>query len=590
MATYHLRFASLLSALSLATLLFSGCAGLPTAGPASAGETPVPPPAPGANRGETGATEDIPDGRPIRTFDPPSTPVGALAEDTGTNVRANRDSSGRDQNETTIAINPLDGNNLVGGANDARLGHWAAGYYVTHDGGVTWADGTIPHAKYANQGDPTVAFCADGTAVFGYLDYDGSFAPHRLVVSRSTDGGDTWKEPGVVMESDGTPFADKPYIACARAEGAYANRVYISWTYFTSPFGGPIRVMTSDDHGRTWTNAHNVSSSYGVQGSVPAPGRDGEVYVFWKGSGKIEFARSTSGGATWSSPATVATIQEIGNGPHYRRNSFPTAGVDISGGPYDGTVYVAWADGRNGDADILLSRSTDHGQTWSEPVRVNDDPVGNGRDQYFPWLAVDEKGLVHVSWIDHRDRGDSRYHVYVATSRDGGVTFDRNLRVTDVASDGSLTGFLGDYTGLAAGHGKIVPLWPDLRAGTGEEDVYVEVEPAFDYDVVAEVAFRADKRTLDFADQEPRLGDGIVYDVLLGNVGDLAAGSPWEDASCLAEDLDAPPADVPEEPAPGEALYVLVRAHGPRGRGSWGSGTGHPDPRDGFDDHSPCGD
>ncbi len=532
----------------------------------------------------------IPDGRPIRTFDPPSSAAGTAAENGGTNVRANRDSSGRDQTETTIAINPLDGDNLVGGANDARLGHWAAGYYVTHDGGLTWTDGTIPWAIHAKQGDPTVAFCGDGVAVFGYLDYEDAWQPHRLVVTRSTDGGDTWEEPGVVVESQGTPFADKPYIACARAPGAYQNRVYVSWTWFTSPFGGPIRVMTSDDHGRTWTNAHNISGTAGVQGSVPAPGRDGEVYVFWRGPGRIEFARSTNGGASWSSPATVSPITEIGDGPHYRRNSFPTAAVDISGGPYDGTVYVAWADGRNGDADILLSRSTDHGQTWSEPVRVNDDPPGNGRDQYFPWLAVDDEGLVHLSWIDHRERNNSWYHVYIATSRDGGVTFDRNLRVTDVPSDGSLTGFLGDYTGLAAGHGRIVPLWPDLRAGTGEEDVYIEVEPAFEYDIVSGVVFRDDKRTLDFTDQEPRLGEGIVYDVLLGNVADLAGGAPWEQASCLAEELDAPPADVPDEPAPGEALYVLVRAHGPRGRGSWGSGSGHPDPRDGFDDHSPCGD
>ncbi len=487
------------------------------------------------------AAPRIPEGQPVVTHDPATTPGTRDAND-GTNVRANQDSSGRNQNETTIAINPLDGDNLVGGANDARLGHWSAGYYVTHDGGATWTDGTMPFTKYGSQGDPTVAFCGDGTVVFGYLDYDGSYQPNRLVVAYSTDGGDTWQGPGTVAESNGTPFSDKPSIACARAEGTYRNRVYMSWTYFTSPFGGPIRVMTSDDHGLTWTNAHNVSSSYGVQGSVPAPGRDGEVYVFWRGSGKIEFVRSTDGGASWSSPATVATIDDIGNGPNYRRNSFPTAAVDISGGPRDGTVYVAWADARNGDADILLSRSTDHGQHWSEPVRVNDDPVGNGRDQYFPWLAVDEKGLVHVAFLDHRDDpAGNRYHVSIATSRDGGATFDRNLRVTDVPSDGSLTGFLGDYIGLAAGHGKIVPLWPDLRAGTGEEDVYIEVEPAFEYDIVAGVTFRDDKRTLDFDDQEPRLGDGIVYDVLLGNVLDLAGDAPWQRPRALPRTSTPPP-------------------------------------------------
>jgi hypothetical protein len=527
---------------------------------------------------------EIPD-KPVVTFDPPSRPAATDAPD-ATNERVNRDASGRDQNETTVAVNPLDPLNIVGGANDAREGSWAAGYYYSLDGGETFADGVMPFRKYPNQGDPTVAFCGDGTAVFGYLDYSGAYQPHRLVVARSTDGGASWLGPGVVSEAQSFPFADKPYIACAPEGGIYANRAYISWTHFGFA-GGPIRVAWSADRGQTWQGARNVSASGGVQGSVPVAGRDGEVWVFWLGDG-IEFARSTNGGGTWSGASTAAAVDAIGD-VNYRRNSFPTAGIDRSGGARDGTVYVAWSDDRLGDPDILLSRSADQGQTWSEPLRVNDDPVGNGSQQFFPWLAVDERGDVHLMWHDSRgDPYDQLLHIYVATSRDGGESFDRNLRVTDVASDGGLTGFLGDYAALAAGHGKIFPLWCDLRAGTGEEDAYLEVEPAFDYDIVSGVRFREDGETLEFDEQSPRLGTGLRYDVAVGNVADLAATAPWTAASCAAEDLPGSPAQITDRPANGEALYVIVRAQGPRGTGSFGSGTAHPDPRDGYDDEPAC--
>lgn len=554
---------------------------LAVSGCASVRVTPAPA---GVPAGEA-QSEGIPEGKPIFTFSPPSTPGRALTAG-GTNIRVNQDSSGRDQNETTIAINPTNPNNFVAGANDARLGNWTAAFYSTLDGGQTWVDGPSPARKYPSQGDPMVAFCGDGTAVFGYLDFQGSFAPHRLVVLNSTDGGRTWSAPGVIHEGS-TPFADKPYIACAPSGGSYGNRVYVSWTHFTSMFGGPIRVAYSTNRGQTWQGATNISETSGVQGSCPVAGKNGLVYVFWQGPGMIEFSKSQNGGQSWSARQTAANISEIG-GTSFRRNSFPTAGLDAGNGPYAGNVYAAWADNRNGDPDIYFARSTDGGATWSAPSRVNDDPVGNRRDQFFPWLAVDVKGNVHLMWHDRRaDPANRKFHIYIATSRDGGVSFDRNLRVTDVASDGSLTGFLGDYAALAARAGKIVPFWSDLRPGTGEEDGYIEVEPIFYYDLIKGIRF-TDRETMAFEDQEPRLGNAIVYDVLRGDVEDLRTSNPAGLTLCALEDLAAPPASLPENPAPGRAFYFLVRAQGPRGPGSYGSGTAHPDPWDGFDSTPRC--
>ncbi len=73
--------------------------------------------------------------------------------------------------------------------------------------------------------------------------------------------------------------------------------------------------------------------------------------------------------------------------------------VNAYGGPAvapDGTLYLVWSDNRNSnnvhsDTDVFLARSRDGGDTWSDTIRVNQDPVGSGRDQFFPgrrWLRM----------------------------------------------------------------------------------------------------------------------------------------------------------------------------------------------------------
>lgn len=529
----------------------------------------------------------IPDSKPVVRHDPPTGPRSTDGP-SGSNVRANQDASGFDQNETTLAINPVNPNWIIGGANDARLGRYTAGYYYSKDGGATWADGASPFQQYSTQADPTVAYCGDGTAILAYLDYSGdAFTPHRFIATRSTDGGVTWQPPGTIFASQGTPFADRPYVACGPATGTFANRVYASWTNFPNFFtAGTIRVAFSDDRGATWTGTKSVSN-IGAQGSMPAVGKNGTVYDFWEGGGVIQFNKSTNGGGSW---AGVGTVSSYVNPPgiNFRRPVYPSGAVDVSGGPFDGTVYVVWHDGRNGDSDVLLSRSTNSGSSWSTPTRVSTDAINNGRDQFMPWVSVDEKGTVVIKFFDRRhDPSNQRQHVYLAMSHDGGQTFE-NTQVSDIDSNGALTSFLGDYSAVSARGGKAVPLWSDLRAGTGEEDVYVDLTKIYPYDDVTQVAF-SNKNTLTFADQEPRTGMGIVYDIVRGFVTDLSSPNRAALSTCQGENLAAPPFNAVGTPAAGDAWYYLVRAQGSRGSGSFGTATPRPDPRESYDGTVVCG-
>ncbi|MCC7354481.1 MAG: exo-alpha-sialidase, partial [Anaerolineae bacterium] len=157
-------------------------------------------------------------------------------------------------------------------------------------------------------------------------------------------------------------------------------------------------------------------------------------------------------------------------GSRFRVDTYPVGGSD----PISGTLYVVWNDYRQGDGDILFSRSTDHGETWSEPLRVNDDPVDNGKDQFFPWLAVSPDGTISISWFDCRDDpGNLHYHIYLAQSEDGGLSFGLNARVTTFASNpdvGFGGQFIGDYMGLAATDDSAYPAWVDTR--NGNQDVF----------------------------------------------------------------------------------------------------------------------
>ena len=305
----------------------------------------------------------------------------------------------------------------------------------------------------------------------------------------------------------------------------------------------------------------------------------------------MERRRSTDGGVTFGPDVFPTTVNGISADPVFRRNSFPTMDVDRSGGPHGDNVYVAWADDRLGDPDILLVRSTDGGDTWSDPIRVNDDPVGTGADQWFPWLAVDPKGRVVVTFFDRRGfAGDRPYQIWGAISRDGGESFDSNFLISDTDSDGSLNGFIGDYGGLAATSERLHPLWTDLRAGTGESDVYTDAFPnVFDYDEVRSWRF-VDPDNAEFDEQDARFGEDLEYDVASGFLGELRADGGFGRGTCAANAWPGSPYTDARVPPAGDGYWFLVRATGASGVGTWGDGSAvRPNPRDALDEGGdPC--
>ena len=145
-----------------------------------------------------------------------------------------------------------------------------------------------------------------------------------------------------------------------------------------------------------------------------------------------------------------------------RANGFPQISIDPRHGSM-GRLYVTWSDYRDGDIGVYCATSDDGGESWSKPVRVNTNPLHDGTDQFFQWLAVDPAtGAVNVIFYDRRlDPDNRKTTVTLARSTDGGATFT-NYAWTRDAFVTRREEFLGDYIGIAALNSKVYGVWAEI--------------------------------------------------------------------------------------------------------------------------------
>lgn len=150
-------------------------------------------------------------------------------------------------------------------------------------------------------------------------------------------------------------------------------------------------------------------------------GRNGGVY-----NRDIFFSRSLNSGATWSSPDV--RINDDPALPATANQASPDLAYDRS----RGRLYAVWQDERNGNYDIYFAYSNNDGASWSPNVKINDD-VGTA-NQMNPSIAVGPppggvgEPWIYAVWQDRRNGNDD---IYLAVSKDGGLTWGPNYFVTD---------------------------------------------------------------------------------------------------------------------------------------------------------------
>lgn len=308
-----------------------------------------------------------------------------------------------------------------------------------------------------SQKNPSIAVAANGTMYAVWE--DDRLGDWDLFIANSTDGGITWSNPDIRINTT-TDNQINPSLA------VYANEtLYAAWQDDRNGDPADIYFANSTDGGMTWSNP-NVRINSDVVGSwqfVPTIAVDsiGNVYVAWEdfrnGDYDIYFAMSSDGGATWTDP-NVRISTDITNAS--QRN--PT----IAANP-NGNIYVAWEDDRNAGTswDIYFANSTDSGVTWSDPnIRVNSD---SGSDlQRNPSIAVNDTGIVFLTWEDYRNLSTFGADIYFAKSdNEGALWTDPNILVNSDASP-----FHQDYPTIVTGADKVYIAWEDGR--NGDADIF----------------------------------------------------------------------------------------------------------------------
>ena len=390
--------------------------------------------------------------------------------------------------EVSIAINPKNPDNMI--AASFQIGRppgprAGSSHYVTFDGGKTWKTVPTPNTSKLVQGDDIVVFSSDGVAYHVHLSFDGIRqarpvrAENGIVVNVSKDGGNTWTDgtPAVNHVNTVTPFEDKPGMVVDNAPSSRSKgNVYLAWTRF-DVYGSAnpehrthIFFTRSTDQGQTFSMPFRISDTSGdcvdsdntVEGAVPSVGPNGEIYIVWAGPLGLVFDKSIDGGLTFGKDKVISNMPggwDFSVEGLTRSNGMPVTGVDLSNGPNKGTLYVNWIDARNGDPDVFLMSSRDGGESWSSPVRVNDDPVKNGKVQFFTWMAVDPAdGSINMIFYDRRDTEGTQTRVILARSVDGGKSFvNHKVDLPPFAINSNV--FFGDYGGISAHEGRVVPVF-----------------------------------------------------------------------------------------------------------------------------------
>jgi hypothetical protein len=357
------------------------------------------------------------------------------------------------------------------------------------DAGVHWqkAANTAPK-NFKIAGDVSVTYDNKGHAILCYIAFDklGTFNywghatnANGIFIHRSLDGGKTW-EPMPITVSDevkkpGIPMEDKPYIVADVSHGPFAGNLYIAWTRWGLKDSRMVFTRSTDD-GKTWTTPMEIDQHPGLprddngalEGFDGAVGADSTLYAVWSYGDDIQFTTSRDGGKTFSKVKNIIHTAPImfAVQDFQRANGFPQIAVDGRNGNFKHAhLYVTWSDYRNGDIDVFCASSVDGGRHWGAPVRVNNDPIHDGADQFFQWLTVDPvSGAVSVIFYDRRDDPQNRKTLLtLARSTDGGKTFT-NYGWSNKPFVASEEDFMGDYSAIASYNDRVYGAWTEATA------------------------------------------------------------------------------------------------------------------------------
>ncbi|HJU14638.1 MAG TPA: PEFG-CTERM sorting domain-containing protein [Candidatus Nitrosotalea sp.] len=358
--------------------------------------------------------------------------AGAFADSTGFTAPVIVSSPG---GNSTIPQLVVSGNNVYLGWVDRTAGQFGAKIAHSSDGGASFGHevnlgsigGAIDNIRIAGSGGAVVAVWQ-------------SFSANKssIAFAKSTDNGTTFGPP--VQISNSTRDSAFPQVAVS------GSHVYVAWLDRTEGDITNVVFAKSDDGGTTFGTPVSITSHAGTSG-IPKIYADGSnVYLLWEDNGEKNFeiflASSSNSGNTFDLPVNISN--DAGNSG--------TPQMSVSGK----NIYVVWMDDSSGHYAVMLSRSTDGAQTFSNPVDLSQSKQDSG----YPQIASDGSN-VYVAWTGTIT--EKNYDVYFTKSTDGGQTFGQPL---DISNSPGASGWP-----QVAATGNVYVSWVDNSPGP--YDVYI---------------------------------------------------------------------------------------------------------------------
>jgi hypothetical protein len=206
-------------------------------------------------------------------------------------------------------------------------------------------------------------------------------------VSYSDDRGETWVP---VPTAGYLPGADRNWLATHPSDPDVAYLVF-------NNLATGLMVGKTTDGGTTWVPPAVVAGTGQVQGRAGGPnGIAGDAVVDAEGRLYIPYGVSIGGGTAqrvYRSDDGGATFAELTvrmvPGNESAGAIFSTLALDAAGG-----LHYVWAETVDKTMAVLYARSSDHGETWANPVRITPEGVTAA----FPWVVAGEAGHVAIGY------------------------------------------------------------------------------------------------------------------------------------------------------------------------------------------------
>lgn len=251
-------------------------------------------------------------------------------------------------------------------------------------------------------------------------------------------------------------------------------------------------------------------------------GTDGDIFV----------ARSSDDGATWTLPVVLNSNAADDDESDER----PRLVTDRAGTWIATWISRGYAPDPTGDPDILFSRSTDNGATWTAVAAINSDAASDSSVDEHMQLATDGAGNWVAVWDSVTYSMSNEQDIYVATSSNGGESWSARMLVH--SSQSSDTGY-DEYPEVATdGAGQWIAAWRTSGAGT-DSDIYYSRSTDFGSTWTAPAALNTNAPSDEGSDSRIRIAtDGGVWVATWSSTDTLGDTIDWDADILFARSVD----------------------------------------------------